>query len=152
MYNAVQCTDVQWPTKWSTWSHDNWQTFAKAPFETWGNAWFNAPCLNWPAAAHAKQPMRIDGRQVKSALLIDETLDAATPFEGSPRGAQAVPALELARPARRHVARQLAVRQRLRGRPRSRPTWPTAPCRPANRARSGHDLRAAAHPGTGRRG
>jgi pimeloyl-ACP methyl ester carboxylesterase len=83
MYNAVQCTDVQWPTKWSTWSHDNWQTFAKAPFETWGNAWFNAPCLYWPAAAHAKQPMKIDGRQVKSALLIDETLDAATPFEGS---------------------------------------------------------------------
>ncbi|HEY7045973.1 MAG TPA: alpha/beta fold hydrolase [Jatrophihabitantaceae bacterium] len=83
VYNAVQCTDVQWPQKWSTWSRDNWATFAKAPFETWANAWYNAPCLYWPAAAHANKPMKIDGKQVESALLIDETLDAATPFPGS---------------------------------------------------------------------
>jgi pimeloyl-ACP methyl ester carboxylesterase len=83
VYNAVQCTDVQWPQKWSTWAHDNWATFAQAPFETWANAWYNAPCLYWPAAAHAKKPMKIDGSKIKSALLIDETLDAATPYEGS---------------------------------------------------------------------
>ena len=81
VYNAVQCTDVQWPQQWSTWARDNWATFAQAPFETWGNAWFNAPCLYWPAKAH--QPLTIDGSHVKSALLIDETLDAATPYAGS---------------------------------------------------------------------
>jgi hypothetical protein len=52
-----------------------------APFETWGNAWFNAPCLYWPAPAST--PTKVNGSRINSALLIDETLDAATPFEGS---------------------------------------------------------------------
>lgn len=81
VYNAVQCTDVQWPQRWSTWERDNWATFAKAPFETWGNAWYNAPCLFWPAPAH--RPVNVDGRKVSGALLIGQTLDAPTPFEGS---------------------------------------------------------------------
>ncbi len=68
-------------TAWSTWSRNNWATFAKAPFETWANAWYNAPCLYWPAPAHT--PVKVDGSKVASALLIDETLDAATPYEGS---------------------------------------------------------------------
>jgi pimeloyl-ACP methyl ester carboxylesterase len=81
VYNAVQCTDVQWPTRWSKWRDDNWKTFFEAPFETWGNAWFNAPCLSWPAKAH--QPLTINGSKIGGILLIDETLDAATPFSGS---------------------------------------------------------------------
>jgi pimeloyl-ACP methyl ester carboxylesterase len=81
VYNAVQCTDVQWPESWSQWRRDNWRTYAVAPFETWGNAWYNAPCLYWPA--EASKPVKVDGSHVASALLIDETLDAATPYEGS---------------------------------------------------------------------
>jgi pimeloyl-ACP methyl ester carboxylesterase len=81
VYNAVQCTDVQWPRSWHQWRRDNWATYRKAPFETWGNAWFNAPCLYWPAKAD--KPVDVNGSQVASALLIDETLDAATPYEGS---------------------------------------------------------------------
>jgi pimeloyl-ACP methyl ester carboxylesterase len=81
VYNAVQCTDVQWPLSWAKWARDNSAVYQKAPFETWGNAWFNAPCLYWPARAH--KPLKIDGSKVPSALLIDETLDAATPFSGS---------------------------------------------------------------------
>ncbi|MCG8918442.1 alpha/beta hydrolase [Actinokineospora sp. PR83] len=81
MYLAVQCTDVQWPTSWNRWRADNWRTFLRAPFETWGNAWFNAPCLTWPAKAG--KPVKVDGRKAPGILLISETLDAATPFEGS---------------------------------------------------------------------
>ena len=85
VYNAVQCTDVQWPTSWSVWQRDNTAVNKIAPFETWGNAWFNAPCLHWPAPAH--HPVQVGGygtgKAVHSALLIDETLDAATPFPGS---------------------------------------------------------------------
>jgi pimeloyl-ACP methyl ester carboxylesterase len=81
MYSAVQCTDVQWPQSWTKWKIDNWKTYAKAPYETWANAWFNAPCLYWPAKAH--KPINVDGRKVPGILLIDETLDAATPFPGS---------------------------------------------------------------------
>ena len=81
IYDAVQCTDVQWPTSWATWKRDNTNLAARAPFETWANAWFNAPCLYWPAPAHT--PVSVDGSKVASVLLIDETLDAATPFGGS---------------------------------------------------------------------
>ncbi len=81
VYNAVQCTDVQWPLSWAKWSRDNRRVNRIAPFETWANAWFNAPCLYWPAPA--SKPEHINGSKIHSALLIDETLDAATPFEGS---------------------------------------------------------------------
>jgi hypothetical protein len=81
VYNAVQCTDVQWPLRWAKWSADNTRVNRIAPFETWDNAWFNAPCLYWKAPA--SRPTKVNGRGISSALLIDETLDAATPFEGS---------------------------------------------------------------------
>ena len=49
---------------------------------TWGNAWFNAPCIFWPAKA--SKPVNVTGSKVKAGiLLIDETLDAATPYSGS---------------------------------------------------------------------
>ena len=82
VYLGVQCTDTKsWPTKWSTWERDNWKVFAKAPFETWSNAWYNEPCRHWPAKAHSE--VKIDGSKVKSLLMVNETLDAATPYAGS---------------------------------------------------------------------
>ncbi|MGO9899519.1 MAG: alpha/beta fold hydrolase [Solirubrobacteraceae bacterium] len=81
VYLSVLCTDSQWPTNWSTWQTDTWAIFSVAPLEAWGNTWFNAPCIYWPAPAQPRVAVGSD--QVKSALLIDETLDAATPFEGS---------------------------------------------------------------------
>ncbi|MGE5829477.1 MAG: alpha/beta hydrolase [Micromonosporaceae bacterium] len=79
--NGVQCTDVRWPKDLAAWQRDTWDTYRKAPFSTWLNAWFNAPCLYWPAPAG--QPVHIDGQGVASVLLVGETLDAATSFEGS---------------------------------------------------------------------
>ncbi len=81
MYAAVQCTDVQWPTSWARWSRDNWRIFQRAPYVTWNNAWFNAPCLTWPGAVHT--PVPVNGSKVAPILLVDETLDAATPYSGS---------------------------------------------------------------------
>ena len=59
VYLAVQCTDAAWPTQWSKIGRDNWAVYAMAPFETWGNAWFNGPCTYWPASPHT--PVQIDG-------------------------------------------------------------------------------------------
>jgi hypothetical protein len=56
---------------------------AKAPFETWANAWYNAPCAFWPVKPGAGKPVKIDGSKLKSLLLVSETLDGATPYEGS---------------------------------------------------------------------
>jgi pimeloyl-ACP methyl ester carboxylesterase len=81
MYHAVQCTDAQWPSDWAQWRKDSWRSHRDAPFAAWNNNWFNAPCLYWPA--EPKTPVRVDGRRAGAVLLIDETLDAATPFEGS---------------------------------------------------------------------
>jgi pimeloyl-ACP methyl ester carboxylesterase len=80
-YLAVQCTDAPWPHSWSKIVHDNRAVNVRAPFETWGNAWFNGPCTHWPAPSST--PVQINGSGISSALLIDETFDAATPFPGS---------------------------------------------------------------------
>ena len=79
VYNAVSCTDDTW--KDEDFLADQEATYAKAPFLTWANAWFNGPCYHWPAKAAPHT--RITGRGVGSALLVGETLDAATPYSGS---------------------------------------------------------------------
>ncbi|MET0967135.1 MAG: alpha/beta hydrolase [Nakamurella sp.] len=89
VYLATQCTDVQWPQKWSTWQRDNWTTFARAPFLTWNNAWYNAPCLYWSAPAGS--PVRVNGAAAPPILLISETKDAATPYSGAIKTRQLFP-------------------------------------------------------------
>ncbi|GAA0536200.1 alpha/beta hydrolase [Paractinoplanes ferrugineus] len=81
MYLATQCSDVQWPLSWTKWTSDNWETHRRAPFETWANAWYNAPCRTW--AGKPGIPTTVSGETVAPILLISETFDAATPFSGS---------------------------------------------------------------------
>ena len=81
VYLAVQCTDAPWPANWQKWARDNWRVHKKAPFETWGNAWYNAPCRHW--AADPGRPVEVDGSKAPPILLISETLDAATPYSGA---------------------------------------------------------------------
>jgi pimeloyl-ACP methyl ester carboxylesterase len=81
IYLAVQCSDVKWPGAWSKWQSDNWAMHRRAPFETWANAWYNAPCREWPAAPGA--PVTVNGAGAPPILLLSESLDAATPFTGS---------------------------------------------------------------------
>jgi len=81
MYVATECTDAKWPRDWRTWHRDNTAVAADAPFLTWGNAWFNAPCAFWPAKSGT--PVKVNGKWAPPILLLGETLDAATPFTGS---------------------------------------------------------------------
>ncbi|MFS2155656.1 alpha/beta hydrolase, partial [Rhizobium sp. Rhizsp42] len=82
MYLATECTDARWPKSWKTWHDDSVRIAAEAPFVTWGNTWFNAPCAFWPAKPG--HPVRVKGKKVhRPILLVDETLDAATPYAGS---------------------------------------------------------------------
>lgn len=82
VYLATSCTDVQWPRSWDTWRRDSWRAHHKAPFETWSNTWFNAPCLTWGAPAPKKAP-QIKDSGVPPVLMIEETNDAATPWAGA---------------------------------------------------------------------
>jgi pimeloyl-ACP methyl ester carboxylesterase len=81
IYLGTQCTDAKWPKNWGKWERDNWRLYAKYPFETWANAWFNAPCVFWKGTA--ANPVHINGKSAPPILLINETNDAATPYPGA---------------------------------------------------------------------
>lgn len=81
VYLSVMCGDAKWPTNWKNTRRETWFTSKKAPFFTWYNAWHNAPCQYWPQ--QASKPVHVNGKNVGDILLISETLDAATPYEGS---------------------------------------------------------------------
>jgi pimeloyl-ACP methyl ester carboxylesterase len=80
VYTATTCNESYWPS-YSVYRSDSWRVHRVAPFMTWYNSWFNGPCIYWKVPRVA--PVQIDGSGVQSALLIDETLDAATPYAGS---------------------------------------------------------------------
>ncbi|GAB2867593.1 alpha/beta hydrolase [Actinoallomurus bryophytorum] len=83
VYLAVQCTDTQWPLSWAKWHADAVRTNKTSPFLTWGNVWFNAPCLYW----HAKAGTPVDVGHTKdlpsNILMFQATEDAATPYAGA---------------------------------------------------------------------
>lgn len=82
MYLGTQCTDQYWPRNQQRLNRDNWRLNRKYDYETWDNAWFNGPCAYW----HFKhgRPVQVTGKNVHvPVLLIDETFDPATPYEGS---------------------------------------------------------------------
>ena len=82
VYNAVQCSDVNWPRSWAYWTSDTERVYKTAPFEAWDNAWFNAACAFWPVKGPAK-PMQIRGAGLPGILMLQGTLDPATPYAGA---------------------------------------------------------------------
>jgi pimeloyl-ACP methyl ester carboxylesterase len=82
VYNAVECSDVNWPRNWAKWNSDTETVYKTAPFEAWDNAWFNASCAFWPVKGPATA-LRITGAGLPGILMIQGTLDAATPYAGA---------------------------------------------------------------------
>ena len=82
VYNAVECSDVNWPRSWAKWNADTRRVYHTAPFQAWDNAWFNAACAFWPVHGPAK-PLQIRGAGLPGILMIQGTLDAATPYAGA---------------------------------------------------------------------
>jgi pimeloyl-ACP methyl ester carboxylesterase len=82
VYNAVECGDVAWPRNWAKWDSDTRKVYAKVPYLAWDNAWFNAACAFWPVHGPAK-PMRIGAPGLPGILMLQGTLDGATPYAGA---------------------------------------------------------------------
>ena len=82
VYNAVQCSDVNWPRNWAKWNSDTEQVYKTAPYQAWDNAWYNAACAFWPVKGPA-QPMKIGASGLPGILMLQGTLDAATPYAGA---------------------------------------------------------------------
>ncbi|MER8119587.1 alpha/beta fold hydrolase [Streptomyces sp. SID8366] len=80
VYTAVQCGDTAWPRDWARWRQDAWAVYAKSPFMTWNNVWYNAPCLFWPSG-RTGQPS-VANAKLPPTLLFQATDDAATPYAG----------------------------------------------------------------------
>lgn len=80
VYASVQCRDAGWPRDWNVWRKDAWETHAKAPFSSWNNTWYNAPCAFWPV--ESLTPPDVSNDQVPPVLVLQATDDAATPYEG----------------------------------------------------------------------
>ncbi|GAA2909171.1 alpha/beta hydrolase [Streptosporangium fragile] len=82
VYLGVQCRDAAWPRDWNRWRADMTRGHARAPFLTWPNAWYNAPCAFWPEPGGT--PVRVRGAaSLPPALLIHAERDAATPYAGA---------------------------------------------------------------------
>ncbi len=82
VYNAVQCSDVNWPRNWAQWQRDTEAVYKTAPFQAWDNAWFNAACAFWPVTGPS-QPLQIKDNGLPPILMLQGTLDPATPYAGA---------------------------------------------------------------------
>ncbi len=81
VYNAVQAVDAQWPKSWSTWHNDVARQYASGiRFNAWSNLWFNAPVHYWHASGN--RPFAVGSTRTPGILLVQSTLDAATPYPG----------------------------------------------------------------------
>ena len=90
VYNAVECSDVNWPRNWARWNRDARRVYRTAPFEAWDNTWFNAACAFWPVKGPA-HPLPITGAGLPPILMLQGTLDAATPYPGAMQAHRLLP-------------------------------------------------------------
>src|SRR5215469_13249627 len=94
VYNAVECSDVNWPRNWAKWDADTRRVYRTAPFEAWDNAWFNAACAFWPVHGPAR-PLAIHGADLPPILMIQGSLDAATPYPGAQAAHKLLPSAQM---------------------------------------------------------
>ena len=132
MYNAVQCSDAPWPG-WARTRASSWAVHRRAPFLTWGNTWYNAPCLTWKAPAHRR--LGVSG----SSVSLEDPADQRDPRRGHAvlrraGRASAVPDRLAGRRGRRHHPRELALGRAVRRQHRRPTTCAPAWCRPGCRA------------------
>ncbi len=94
VYNAVECSDVNWPRNWARWNSDTRRVYRTAPFQAWDNAWFNAACAYWPVRGPA-HPLHIKGAGLPGILMLQGTLDAATPYAGAQAAHRLLPSARM---------------------------------------------------------
>ncbi|MFF4773388.1 alpha/beta hydrolase [Microtetraspora fusca] len=83
VYLGVQCRDAAWPRDWTRWHTDTTRVAAQAPFLTWPNAVYNAPCAFW--SERGGTPPRVGTAKLPPVLLFQARRDAATPQAGALR-------------------------------------------------------------------
>ncbi|MFF5259311.1 alpha/beta fold hydrolase [Actinomadura viridis] len=96
VYNAVQAVDAPWPSKWRTWHRDAVRQYKSGiRFNSWSNTWYNAPVFFWGAESGKAFPIGDKRKAVPPFLLVQSTLDAATPYPGGPQMRKLFPSATL---------------------------------------------------------
>ncbi|MEV0829881.1 alpha/beta hydrolase [Nonomuraea rubra] len=90
IYLSVQCRDARWPREWDRWRADMKAMHREAPFLTWPNAWFNAPCAFWPVRGGKPVDVR-SSPKLPPFLMLQSRHDAATPYQGALQMARLFP-------------------------------------------------------------
>jgi hypothetical protein len=81
-YLATLCSDAPWPRSQTQLNRTTWKLDQSYPYFAWFIAWQDGPCAYWPFAS--SQPVTVSGQNVHvPILMIDETFDPETPYEGS---------------------------------------------------------------------
>ncbi|MBC3839509.1 hypothetical protein GXW82_02690 [Streptacidiphilus sp. 4-A2] len=79
---ATECTDASWAKSWGPWLNATVKSNKQAPFASWADTWFVAPCESWKAPA--QKPAVVNGAKSPSMLMVlDTTLDPSTTYAGS---------------------------------------------------------------------
>jgi pimeloyl-ACP methyl ester carboxylesterase len=94
VYSAVECSDVNWPRNWAKWDADARRVYRTAPVMAWYNTWFDAACAFWPVHGPAR-PMAIKGAGLPPILMIQGSLDAATPYSGAQAAHKLLPSARM---------------------------------------------------------
>ncbi|GAB2913879.1 alpha/beta hydrolase [Nonomuraea fastidiosa] len=94
VYLGVECSDARWPRKWEKWRADMTRMHRKAPFLTWPNAWYNAPCAFWPVRGGTPVQVK-DSPKLPPFLILQSKDDAATPYRGAQEMAERFPRARL---------------------------------------------------------
>ncbi|WP_158226769.1 alpha/beta fold hydrolase [Amycolatopsis vastitatis] len=92
-FTAVQCADTNWPRDWSRWHADASRLHATAPFATWNNTWYLAPCAFWPP--FPRHAVTITGTGLPPALIVHATDDIALAYRDARRLHATVPGSRL---------------------------------------------------------
>ncbi|MFI7614213.1 alpha/beta hydrolase [Nonomuraea terrae] len=82
VYLGVQCSDAPWPRRWDKWRADMTRMHREAPFMTWPNAWYNAPCAFWPVRGGTPVEVKASPK-LPPFLILQSRHDAATPYRGA---------------------------------------------------------------------
>jgi pimeloyl-ACP methyl ester carboxylesterase len=94
VYNAVQGADAKWPRNWKKWHNDAVRLYKNGyRFNTWSNVWFNAPVAFWPVKGGPA--LKLKGKGLPGILMVQGTLDAATPVAGGYNLHKALPSSRL---------------------------------------------------------
>nr|WP_269329683.1 alpha/beta fold hydrolase [Kineosporia babensis] len=81
VFMATTCTDAPWAKDWTTIEKDIELWGDQAPLLSGGSAMSAAICLEWDG--DVGEPIQVDGSEAPPVLLISETNDGPTPFEGA---------------------------------------------------------------------